>query len=242
MDRAVNPELTMQRNVPVSRSGDRRPLALLNNGADTIGYHHPSFIQLYYAIEARRTSSVPLVVQFISAAGGSGASTVASGYARVAAESCAKPILYVDCNPKVRSKSRPSLTEDSRPTLFDVYRGERSLSEALAPASDSKNLLWARLASGVRPILWFGGDRMQELLDMLRTSYPLIVLDTPSAEEPESAAISRYCDGTVLVVAAGRTKQPQVENARLMLERFGGQMVGLVLNRERSFLPRWLGG
>lgn len=242
MARAVNPDLTMQRNVPISQSPERRAPALLDGGSDNIWHHHPSFVQLYYAIEARRTSSVPLVVQFTSAAAGSGASTIASGYARVAAENCAKPVLYVDCNPRVRAKSRATLSDDPRPTLFDVYRGERTLSESLAPAVDSRNLLWARLASGARPILWFGGDRMQGLLDMLRTTYPLIVLDTPPTEEPESAAISRYCDGTVLVVAAGRTKQPQIESARLLLERFGGQMVGLVLNRERSFLPRWMGG
>ena len=45
-----------------------------------------------------------------------------------------------------------------------------------------------------------------------RQTYPVIVLDTPPTEAPESAAVSRYCDGSVLVVAAGRTKQWEIEN------------------------------
>ena len=82
---------------------------------------------------------------------------------------------------------------------------------------------------------------MQALLDMLRANYPVIVLDTPPTEAPESAAVSRYCDGSVLVVAAGRTRHWEIEAAKSLLERLGGQTVGVVLNRERSVLPRWLG-
>jgi Mrp family chromosome partitioning ATPase len=81
---------------------------------------------------------------------------------------------------------------------------------------------------------------MQAMLDTLRTNHPVIVLDTPPTEAPESAAVSRYCDGSVLVVAAGRTRQWEIENAKALLERLGGQTVGVVLNRERSILPRWL--
>ena len=53
--------------------------------------------------------------------------------------------------------------------------------------------------------------------------------------------MSRYCDGSVLVVGAGQTRQWEIENAKSLLERLGGQTVGVELNRERSVLPRWLG-
>jgi Mrp family chromosome partitioning ATPase len=90
-------------------------------------------------------------------------------------------------------------------------------------------------------LLALGGDRLQSMLDMLRVDHPVIVLDTPSTEAPESAAVSRFCDGSVLVVAAGRSRQWEIENSKALLERLGGQTVGVVLNRERSVLPRWLG-
>jgi Mrp family chromosome partitioning ATPase len=91
-------------------------------------------------------------------------------------------------------------------------------------------------------LLTLGGDRLQSMLDMLRAVHPVIVLDTPATDAPESAAVSRYCDGTVLVIEAGRTRQWEIENAKALLERLGGQTVGAVLNRERPLLPRWLGG
>jgi Mrp family chromosome partitioning ATPase len=75
---------------------------------------------------------------------------------------------------------------------------------------------------------------------MLRTHHPVIVLDSPPADSPEAAALSRYCDGSVLVVQAGRTRQAEIETAKTLIERLGGQTVGVVLNRERSVLPRWM--
>ena len=65
---------------------------------------------------------MPLVVQFISPTPGAGASFVASGYARVAADDCSQPVLYIDCNPSVPVRSRRGAAESPKPTLFDALR------------------------------------------------------------------------------------------------------------------------
>lgn len=241
MNRLSNPELTIiRKSTPVVQSSEERAVAHVRMGIGTISRHHPSFVQLYYAIEARRTSAMPLVVQFISPTPGAGASTVASGYARVAADDCAQPVLYIDCN---ACRAKPSFgSNELQPlTLSEALRRGLPLTDSIRPVQDSKNLLWARLGPSERPLLALGGDRLQSMLDMLRANYPVIVLDTPPTEAPEAAAVSRYCDGSVLVVAAGKTKQREIESAKSLLERLGGQTVGVVLNRERSVMPRWLG-
>lgn len=241
MNRLSTPELTiLRKSTPVSGASEEHAVAPVRIGIGAIARHHPSFVQLYYAIEARRTSAMPLVVQFISPTMGTGSSTVASGYARVAADDCAQPVLFIDCNGS-RPSGRARNKEAQTPTLFDTLRRGLPLSDAINPVRDAKNLLCARLGPGERPLLALGGDRLQSMLDMLRANHPVIVLDTPPTEAPESAAVSRYCDGSVLVVAAGRTRQSEIEAAKSLLERLGGQTVGVVLNRERSLLPRWLG-
>ena len=73
---------------------ESRSIARLRSSLSTA--HHPSFVQLYYALEARRTSSsAPMVVQFVSPSPGAGVSTVASGYARVAAAGRPSPVLLL---------------------------------------------------------------------------------------------------------------------------------------------------
>lgn len=242
MNRLSTPELTILRK-PTAMSGpsEEHAVAPVRIGIGAISRHHASFVQLYYAIEARRTSTMPLVVQFTSPTPDTGASTVASGYARVAADDCAQPVLFIDCN-SAAVPGRGRKPEVQIPTLYDALRRGLPLSEAIRPARDAKNLLWARLGPGERPLLALGGDRLQSMLDMLRATHPVIVLDTPPTDAPESAAVSRYCDGTVLVIEAGRTRQWEIEAAKGLLERLGGQTVGAVLNRERSLLPRWMGG
>ncbi|MBN8896864.1 MAG: hypothetical protein J0H35_01550 [Rhodospirillales bacterium] len=126
------------------------------------------------------------------------------------------------------------------PALEALRRG-RPLSEASSPVGDAGNLLWARLSPGQRPLLNVGTERLQTLLDMLRSQHSVIVLDCDSAESPESAALARHCDGSVLVVEAGRTRQAEIDNAKTLIERMGGQPVGVVLNREKAVMPRWLG-
>lgn len=246
MNRLSTPELTILRK-PNGVSGpvEENAVAPVRIGIGAISRHHSSFVQLYYAIEARRTSAMPLVIQFTSPTPGTGATTIASGYARVAADDCAQPVLFIDCNANMtalpgRGRNRPQ--EAPAPTLFDTFRRGLPLSDAIRPARDAKNLLWARLAPGDRPLLALGGDRLQQMLDMLRANYPVIVLDTPPTDAPEAAAVARYCDGSVLVVEAGKTRQWEIENAKALLERLGGQPVGAVLNRERQLVPRWLGG
>lgn len=239
MNRLSNPELTVLRKPTQVAPAEEHGVAPVRIGIGAISRHHPSFVQLYFAIEARRTSAMPLVVQFISPTPGAGASTVASGYARVASDDCAQPVLYIDCNPPpVPARGRKQ--EAVAPTLFDALRRGLPLNDAMSPVRDAKNLLWARLGPGERPLLTLGGDRLQSMLDMLRANHPVIVLDTPPATAPEAAAVSRYCDGSVLVVAAGQTRQWEIEEAKARVERLGGQTVGVVLNRERSILPRWL--
>ncbi|HEY0181715.1 MAG TPA: hypothetical protein VGC09_02810 [Rhodopila sp.] len=241
MNRLSNPELTiLRKSAPAVQPTEERAVAPVRIGIGAISRHHPSFVQLYYAIEARRTSAMPLVVQFTSPTPGTGASTVASGYARVAADDCAQPVLYIDCNAGYTNPRRGA-AEAKAPTLTDALRRGLPMTDAITQVRDSKNLLWARLGSGERPLMALGGDRLQSMLDMLRASHPVVVLDTPPTEAPESAAVSRYCDGSVLVVAAGQTRQWEIENAKALLERLGGQTVGVVLNRERSVMPRWLG-
>lgn len=239
LNRLSTPELMpLRKPSQLPEVSEQRAVGPVRIGIGAIARHQPAFVQLYYAIEARRTSAMPLVVQFIAANHGAGASTIASGYARVAADDCAQPVLFIDCTgaTTVAKGGQPET-----PTLYDALRRGLPLAEAMVPARGAPNLLWAQIGPGQRPLLSFGGDRLQSLLDALRAHHPVIVLDTPATTSPEAAAVSRYCDGSVLVVAAGRTRQSEIEAAKNMIERLGGQTVGVVLNRERSVLPRWLG-
>jgi Mrp family chromosome partitioning ATPase len=214
------------------RRGESRSIARLRSSLSTA--HHPSFVQLYYALEARRISpTASMVVQFVSPSPGAGVSTVASGYARVAATGRPSPVLFVDasCRPNKNDFAGPDTS-----SLIEAFDEGGALNEAIVPAKNADNLLWARLCGHPDDMLGLGGDRLQDLVNLLGARHQLIIFDSASIERPEAAALSRYCDGTLLVLEAGVTSHLQMDAACKRIRQFGGLPVGVVLNRERRAL------
>jgi Mrp family chromosome partitioning ATPase len=215
-----------------SRRPEGRSVARLRTSLTTT--HHPSFLQLYYAIEARRTSATAsMVVQFVSPSPGAGVSTVASGYARVAAAGRPSPVLFVDasCRP-----SKNDSADTDAPTLIEAFDCDLGLDDAIVPARNAENLQWARLSRGPGELLAAGSDRLQDLVNLLSARHHLVVFDSASIDRPEAAALSRYCDGSLLVLEAGVTSQLQTDAACKRIKQFGGLPIGLVLNREQRAL------
>ncbi len=223
---------TLPSEVADRQRRESRSIARLRSSLSTA--HHPSFVQLYYALEARRTSSsAPMVVQFVSPSPGAGVSTVASGYARVAAAGRPSPVLFVDasCRPNTSD-----FAESDTPTLIEAFDNGTGFAEAIVPARNADNLLWSRLCGHPDELLGLGGDRLQDLISLLGTRHQLIICDSASIDRPEAAALSRFCDGSLLVLEAGVTSHLQTDAACKRIRQFGGLPVGVVLNRERRAL------
>jgi hypothetical protein len=83
----------------------------------------------------------------------------------------------------------------------------------------------------------FGIDRLQALSAVF--DYTLI--DCPSIKDSyEAAMLAPGVDGVVLVVEADRTKRDQIQRAQRTIEMANGNLLGLVLNKRRYVVPRWL--
>jgi Mrp family chromosome partitioning ATPase len=229
-------EFSIQKNrlirEPIEQKREKEPRAVTPLGLAT-AHHHP-FVQLYYALEARRSSlAEPIVIQFVSPSVKAGVSTVASGYARVAAAGRPTPVLFVDATCR---GLRHGCAASDAPTLVEAFERGLSRGEATIPALNAENLYWARLCEHPNSLLALGLDRLQDLIGSITTRHQLVVLDSGSIERPEAATLARFCDASLLVIEAGATTQSQIEIARQRVQQFGGEVIGLVLNRERRVL------
>jgi Mrp family chromosome partitioning ATPase len=83
--------------------------------------------------------------------------------------------------------------------------------------------------------------RIPEFLARLRETFDLVVIASPPASQaPMGVLLSRFVDGNVLVLEAGRTRAPVAAELRNSLSASGGAVVGAVLTRYRSHVPRFL--
>jgi succinoglycan biosynthesis transport protein ExoP len=75
-------------------------------------------------------------------------------------------------------------------------------------------------------------ERMEEILVTLMEGTDVIIFDSPPAALVADAAIlSRYVDGVILVISAGKTRRKMAKQAVFNLQQAGANILGVVLNR-----------
>ena len=83
------------------------------------------------------------------------------------------------------------------------------------------------------PAELLGSNRMHSIVERLEAEADLVVFDSPPAGAvTDAAVISSLSDGTVLVVAAERTRRGAARSASEAVSRVGGHLLGVVLNRQ----------
>jgi Mrp family chromosome partitioning ATPase len=66
-------------------------------------------------------------------------------------------------------------------------------------------------------------------IEQLRQNWPLVLVDVPSLEHVEAAAMLRRCDGVYLVVRLGHTARRAIAEAARVIAHAGGRLLGCVV-------------
>lgn len=178
-----------------------------------------------------RFSSVDQEVQSIavtSANQSEGKSTISAALAKAMAES-GQPTLLVDGDLR-----RPSVTAmlgiDSTVGLSEVLSSQVAVTDAIQ-GTEWPGLF--ALPSGripPNPSEMLGSDAMRALIKDLSREYCVIVDAPPLLPVTDAALISVVVDGVVLVAASGRTRKPELQAARRVLDQVSSRVLGVVIN------------
>jgi Mrp family chromosome partitioning ATPase len=93
-------------------------------------------------------------------------------------------------------------------------------------------------AGGTSTATAFDAGRLAATMPALREMYDFIIIDAPPVQmNPEFLVLSAQLDAVILVAEAERTRLPALQEAAAALERAEANVLGVVLNREKSRLP-----
>ncbi|MFC2088439.1 tyrosine-protein kinase family protein [Calditrichota bacterium] len=82
---------------------------------------------------------------------------------------------------------------------------------------------------------------LKSYLDILKTKIGFILLDIPPIlKYSEGMALSKLCDGIIIVIGAGETRWQMVQEAEHTLKNAEVNIIGTVLNKRKFFTPDWL--
>ena len=160
-----------------------------------------------------------------------GKSLTAANLAISLAKEATHTVLLVDAD----------LRRPSQHKLFDI-KPAAGLSDYLLKDAALPDLL---INPGIRQLLLLpghqsvgnssevvGAPRMEKLVAELKVRYPerYVIFDSPPLiESADSLILSKYLDGVILVVEAGKTQIPHIKKSLELLE--DRNLIGLVLNK-----------
>jgi hypothetical protein len=83
-------------------------------------------------------------------------------------------------------------------------------------------------------------DRVEDL-NALLSAYRFVLLDYHSLKENgELLGMASLLDGIIIVVECDRTTSNQLDELERSIERYGGSILGTVLNKTRTPIPTWM--
>jgi Mrp family chromosome partitioning ATPase len=202
-----------------------------------------------FRVEAGRGDA--RIVQFISARNGEGTSSIARNFAMTAASYHGLVVVMIDLGWDSNAQYRffdadrdvtlrrldlggtsPTFLPLKNLAFYQVGQHSLFISRYEAHEPPDRRIYFPATGAG----FW----------SQLRNAADLIVIDAPAQERNlDGVMVSPVADSVVLVVEAERTAAPEVMRPREKIERHGGHIEGVVLNRSRrrlpGFLKRWVG-
>lgn len=220
---------------------EQRPMPTTDMSLDVkVDGMETEMISLYHTIEASLPKTPKRVVLCIGSVSGEGTSTIAQRLATVVSFSLGKSVLLVDLD-RSRPVSRvfPDLRAENG--LEDVVSGIVPIDRAICRVEESGLHVTGLDKASKDYLRTLEFAKATDFLRRLRDQFDLVIIDAPPLSVfPDGLSIAGSVDGVVLIVEAEKTKWSVVKDAKERLIKGGANVLGIVFNKSKSYIPEWL--
>jgi capsular exopolysaccharide synthesis family protein len=166
-----------------------------------------------------------------------GTTRVAVGLASALASEGDTRVLLVEANFRSPSFQRRLEMQTNGAGLAEFLSG-RATAEGVISPSRERNLSLMHAGSDAAPL---DCEAIAAGINRLKPQFDFIIIDAPPVNRyADVAVLAPKMDGVILVVEADQTPVVDAEAAKRSLDRVGARIFGVVLNRQRSYVPAGL--
>ena len=172
----------------------------------------------------------PQVIMVTSAVAGEGKTTISNNLAIALSRLGPTLLLEVDTR---RPRMAALLRNRTKSGVFEFVTGKANLKDCVVPERRVKNLYTMPvIAKPAKPIEFLSSKKFRKAIDVLRTKFKYIVVDTPPVlPVSDSIVLSSIIDGVVMIVGAETTKMPAAKEALSRMQSKNIDILGSVLSK-----------
>ncbi len=173
---------------------------------------------------------------------GDGASTISAALALVAAQHCGLHSMLIDANSENSTLSK-LFNLNGAPGLSELANGDATHAECLQTCGESGLSLISSSASyKEQQRLEATPKSLSAAIQNFQEDSDLVIVDLPPAISADRAvALAHYMDAVLWVVESEKTNVDIAQRIVRRLPHSDQQVIGVVLNKTRRYLPKWLG-
>ena len=179
------------------------------------------------------------VVAFTSCEESEGVTSTSVNFAASLASQGERNVLLIDGDLK-RPELHHYFEKKEKKQAPDETQGEANLVWRTLRANRNLDVLLVRQRQD-NPMQVFETALFKKRLGMVRERYDCVVIDCPPLNEANGAMVlAGRADAVILVVEAERVRREVIQRALSVLEDSGAHVLGVVLNKRRYPIPRFI--
>ena len=216
--------------VPMVSSWKKRQRTVVASSSAPTSPAAEAYRSLRTSLQFARQAQDLRIVLITSPAAAEGKTSTLANLGAVFAEAGERVVL-VSCDLR-RPRLGKFFDVNEKAGLTTVLLGRQTLEQALKQV-DGYDCLWVLGAGPVpsNPAELLNGAGARKIFATLRENFDLVLVDSPPVlPVTDAMVLSKYADGTLLVVAAGQTKRAELYRATERFAQAKSPLVGIVLN------------
>lgn len=225
-------------------AGKERLLFDKKNSVETIRVAAPGELEECLLVVYRRVESMleqggSRIIAFVGIPGGEDCRRLVSTLARAVVNRLRKKVLHLTAE---ATPDNDALISTSR--LREIIHGsdkQEGINAATRPLGEP--MLVSRRFNAMELVLPLMQDLTQadNPVSDWREHFDLVLLDVPPVEDsPSTEILCSVADGVVLVLTAGRARWEAVQHGMDQILGQQGRVLGVILNRQRHYIPDFL--
>jgi protein-tyrosine kinase len=179
-------------------------------------------------------------ILFIGSHSNEGTSTITRNFAKTCSLALGKRVLLIDLD-----RSRPDFQVfiDAKPEcdIEEVIKNDFPVEKTFCQVDESSLYVMPLFQQSIINPRTLDSAKNDNFWQQLRNRFDLIIVDSPPASIfPDGLAMARKVDGVILVIEAEKTRWPVILNVKEKIVKNGGNILGIVFNKRRFYIPEWL--